>query len=90
MRDERKVLFRKQFVDIAVVGVRRQDTKDMRTKGIGSWRRRVGGGSTARKKNADVGTSSGTVMRGANLVPVCSGTGLRCRMQECRCRRHQP
>jgi hypothetical protein len=30
---------------------------------------------------------SGTEIRGPS--PVCSGTGLRCRMPECRCRRHQ-
>jgi hypothetical protein len=27
---------------------------------------------------------------GTSLIPECSGTGLRSRMPECRCRRHQP
>jgi hypothetical protein len=33
---------------------------------------------------------SGTGIRGTHPVPQCSGTGLRCRMPECRCRRYQP
>ncbi len=36
---------------------------------------------TGMNKNADAGTSQ---------VPECSGTGLRYRMPECRCRRHRP
>ena len=33
---------------------------------------------------------SGTGIRGPSLVPECSGTGLRYRMPECRCRRYRP
>ncbi len=48
MRYEGKVLYRKQFVDKVVVGVRRQKNKKMRTEEIGSWVR--GGGPPVGKR----------------------------------------
>jgi hypothetical protein len=50
---------------------------------------------TGMNRNADYGTSLvpelGDPVRFRNApVPKCSGTGLRYRMPECRCRRHRP
>ncbi len=68
---------------VGVQGVRFYQYRNAGLSGIWSVRYR-------NEQKCGCRNQSGTGIRGPSPVPECSGTGLRYRMLECRCRRHQP